>query len=147
MAGRGFAPGREKDATQVRRRNKPAPVPVLVADGKVYGPELPNIFEWPDVTRDWWQTWRTSAQAATFTGTDWSFLIATAVLHAEFFLGNRTVAGELRLREAKLGATAEDRARLKFSVGDAHVKPTSTRLKAKADSQRLRLLKAVSDGG
>jgi hypothetical protein len=149
MAGRGFPAGsRGKDPSQLRRRNKPVPPTELVADGKVYGPELPDSFEWPKATLAWWETWRTSAQAAKFTDTDWSFLIDTAVLHAEFWLGNRTLAGELRLRAAKFGATMEDRARLKISVGDPDApKAPAPRLKTKAEGTRnARLLQAVADG-
>jgi hypothetical protein len=146
MAGKGFAP---KDASQVRRRNKPAAVPVIVADGKVYGPDLPDSFEWPKATLDWWQTWRTCAQAPKFADTDWSFLIDTAVLHAEFWLGNRSLAPELRLRVAKFGATLEDRARLKFAVGEPDSAPDvpATRLRTKSESSRRdRVLRAVADG-
>ncbi len=148
MAGRGFAPGREKDASQRRRRNKAAPVTVLVADGKVYGPELPASHEWPEATVKWWQAWRTCPQASKFAETDWSFLIDTAVLHAEFWLGNYSVAAELRLRAAKLGATPEDRARLRISVGDPDGLPAPVaKLRTKAQSARRdRVLRAVSDG-
>lgn len=150
MAGRGFAPGaREKPASQRVRRNKPAAVPVLVADGKVYGSDLPATHEWPEATVKWWQAWRTSPQAAKFTDTDWSFMLDTAVLHAEFWLGNRTVAGELRLRVAKFGATMEDRLRLKFAIGEPDTAPDvpATRLRTKAESSRReRALRAVADG-
>jgi hypothetical protein len=132
MAGIGPAP---KGAAQRRRRNKAAPVMVLTADGKVRGPELPDDFEWPDVTREWWETWRTSAQAARFTGTDWSFRIETAVLHADFWLGDLSVAGELRLREAKLGATPADRARLRIAVGEPDA-PSALVVKLRRDRTR-----------
>jgi hypothetical protein len=141
MAGRGFAPGREKDASQRRRRNKAAPVTVLVADGKVRGPELPDSYEWPDATLNWWETWRTSAQAQKFTETDWLFLIDTAVLHADFWLGNhaRSVAAELRLRVAKFGATPEDCARLRISVGEAGAPSAPvTKLRKKAECRSWR---------
>lgn len=137
MAGRGVAP---KDPSQLRRRNKTAPFTVLVADGKVHGPELPDDFHWPAATLKWWETWRTSAQAARFTETDWSFLIDTAVLHAEFWLGDRSrpVAAELRLRVAKFGATPEDRARLRLQVGGAGAAPAPVaKLRRKAEGRRL----------
>lgn len=144
MAGRGPAP---KDAAERRRRNKPdAPTIVVTADNETRGPDLPETFEWPRATIDWWETWRRSPQAKTFTDTDWSFLIDTAVLHAEFWLGNRAHAGELRLRAAKFGATPEDRARLKLEVGEPPA-PTSRGLQPKAvKDRRQRLLKAVGDG-
>lgn len=142
MAGRGPAP---KDSTQVRRRNLAAELTVLESDGRSHGPELPDGIDWPDVTRDWWDTWRRSAQAQTFTDTDWSFLLDTAVLHMEFWDGARDRAAELRLRVAKFGATPEDRARLKIAVGEpASSKPAP---RTRVDGRKERLLAAVSDGG
>jgi len=143
MAGRGPAP---KDPALRRRRNKSAPVEVVAADGGVHGPELPDTHEWPAATLAWWETWRSSALAARFTDTDWSFLLDTAVLHADFWLGNRGVASELRLRVAKFGATPEDRARLRVEVGDPDKpKQSPARLQTKADKdRRARLLRAVN---
>jgi len=72
----------------------------------------------------------------------------TAVLHAEFWMGDRSLAGELRLRAAKFGATPEDRARLKIAIGDPDKPPAPKRLKTKAEqNRRTRLLKAVGDDG
>lgn len=143
MAGVGPPP---KSPDQRRRRNKTAPVQVVTADGKSYGPELPDTHDWPEATLRWWETWRTCAQAATFTDTDWVFLTDTAVLHAEFWLGNRSLAPELRLRAAKFGATPEDRMRLKIAVGDPGKSSTPTRLRTKsAVARRERLLRAVGD--
>ena len=140
MAGRGPAP---KNPDDRRRRNATLPVTVVAKDGKVHGPELPDSHEWPAATSAWWQTWRESPQASTFTDTDWSFLLDTAVLHAEFWLGDRSVAAELRLRAAKFGATPEDRARLKIEVGEPTVAPTRLR---ESKGRRERLLKAVGEG-
>lgn len=146
MAGRGPAP---KDPSERRRRNAEPPMTVVAADGARRGPELPETHEWPAATLEWWETWRTSAQASTFTKTDWSFLVDTAVLHAEFWLGDRSVAAELRLRAAKFGATPEDRARLKLSVTDPGEKPAGpARLQTKAArTRKARLLRVVGDGG
>jgi hypothetical protein len=97
----------------------------------------------------WWEAWRTCAQASRFGETDWLFLVDTAVLHAEFWLGNRTLAPELRLRVAKFGATLEDRARLKFAIGEPDTAPDvpATRLRTKSESSRReRALRAVADG-
>lgn len=144
MAGRGPAP---KDPDARRRRNATPELTVLEADGKVYGPDLPDSMEWPAVTLDWWSTWRRSPQAQTFTDTDWSFLVDTAVLHAEFWLGNRAAAAELRLRVAKFGATPEDRARLKIAVGEPGARPAARLQTSTTRDRRQRLLKAVGDGG
>lgn len=145
MAGRGPAP---KNPDERRRRNAAPAVTVVSADGQEHGPELPESFEWPPQTVAWWKTWRMSPQAQKFTDTDWSFLLDTAVLHAEFWLGNRALASELRLRAAKFGATPEDRARLKIEVGDPTPveKPKTLQPKAAKD-RRARLLKAVGEGG
>jgi hypothetical protein len=149
MAGRGPAPGQgAKPADQRRRRNAPSTeqFEVVTADGKQYGPSLPDTHDWPDATLAWWETWRTCALAAKFTDTDWQFLLDTAVLHADFWLGDRKVAPELRLRVAKFGATPEDRARLKVEVGDPE-KPAVRRLQPKSEQDRkARLLRAVGDG-
>jgi hypothetical protein len=143
MAGRGPAPKAESER---RRRNiEPAPT-VVVADGQKYGPELPDTFEWPKATLDWWDGWRRSAQASTFSELDWLFLRDTAVLHGEFWSGNRSYAAELRLRVAKFGATPEDRARLRIAVGDGARPNPAARLRPKAaEDRRARLLKAVRD--
>ena len=142
MAGRGPAP---KDPAERRRRNQDEPLTIVEPDGRMHGPELPDTHEWPAATLDWWRTWRESAQAQTFTDTDWSFLLDTAVLHAEFWLGDRTVAAELRLRAAKFGATPEDRARLKIAVGDPKRERRLPEKKPAAKARRERLLKAVGD--
>lgn len=121
----------------------------MVDDGEVRGPELPDDFEWPARTTAWWRSMRHTPQAQTYTEADWEFLLDTAVLHAEFWLGNRALAAELRLRVAKFGVTPEDRARLKLSVGKptGEAKKTPTpKLKSKAaDERKGRLLRAVGD--
>jgi hypothetical protein len=141
MAGRGPAP---KNPDERRRRNQSEPLTVMQADGESHGPDLPEGVDWPDATRDWWDTWRRAPQAQTFTDTDWSFLLDTAVLHMEFWDGDRSVAAELRLRAAKFGATPEDRARLKIAVGEP-AKPQAAPRTRQA-GRRDRLLKAVADG-
>jgi hypothetical protein len=76
------------------------------------------------MTVAWWQTWRESPQASTFTATDWSFLIDTALMHNSMWSkGQWTLAAEVRLRAAKFGATPEDRARLKLKVDEPNSGP------------------------
>lgn len=115
---------------------------VVADDGNVHGPDLPESLEWPQQTRDWWMTWRRSPQAQTFADTDWSFLLDTAMLHAEFWLGDKSVAAELRLRAAKFGATPEDRARLRIEIGNP---PDRTEPRRRQAGRRERLLRAVGD--
>lgn len=139
MAGRGPAP---KDPSRRARANKdPIALRVIQAE-PVDQPELPEFdieregkiveFRWPTRTREWWDMWGRSPLASEFTANDWSELLDTAVLHASFWRGDVKLAGELRLRVAKFGATPEDRARLRITFaqadaaeGEAPAKPSS----------------------
>jgi hypothetical protein len=124
MAGRGPAP---KDPDKrVRRNADPAPVSNLAADGELRGPDLPDGMEWPHRTQRWWETWRLSPQAQTFTESDWDFLLDTALLHARMWLGDAKIAAEVRLRVAKFGATPEDRLRLRMQVDAPDPEQTPT---------------------
>lgn len=154
MAGRGPAPSGNRARERDQRRDEERTTTV-VTDGALRGPDLPPMtfyskaldesVPWPDATLAWWETWRRSAQAQTFTDTDWSFLLDTAVMHAEFWLGDRQVAAELRLRVAKFGATPEDRARLRMAVGEPVPKPDAPKKNPKsAASRRDRLLSVVN---
>lgn len=147
MAGRGPAPKGTRSRARDQKRDEAALV-VIADDGEIRGPELPESFDWPPQTRTWWETWRRAAQAQTFTDTDWSFLLDTAVMHAEFWMGNRALAAELRLRVAKFGATPEDRARLRMSVGEPKSGSKGAKLQPKGTADRReRLLRAVGDDG
>lgn len=126
MAGTGSAP---KDPDKRARRNKePQPLRVIVA-APVAQPELPTFeverdgalveFVWPARTLQWWQMWADSPLSSSFTATDWSELMDTALIHARFWSGQLSLAGELRLRVAKFGATPEDRARLRITFAQA----------------------------
>lgn len=116
MAGRGPAP---KDPARRARTNAgPAPA-VLLRFERVERPELSAQYEWPARTQEWFEMWRASPQADTFSSTDWDFLIDTALVHAAFWGGDLSVAGELRIRVAKFGATPEDRARLRMQFAQA----------------------------
>ena len=121
MAGRGPAPKGQRSRERDQRRVSAATI-VLNDDGETRGPELPDG-DWPDQTRRWWHTWRTSPQAQLFEDTDWSFLLDTALLHAAFIMGEVKLGAELRLRVGKLGATPEDRARLHVTIATTPVEP------------------------
>lgn len=132
MSGRGPAP---KDVgTRARRNSEPSALRVITASPMAQ-PDLPDFdlqvevdgelvaqsFDWPARTREWWQMWADSPLSAEFTSTDWSELLDTALLHAKYWKGDHKVAGELRLRVAKFGATPEDRARLRIQFAQADV--------------------------
>lgn len=147
MAGRGPAP---KDPGSRARRNKdPQALRVIEAEPKKQ-PPLPDVviegedFVWPQVTQDWWRMWRESPLAEDFTANDWSELMDTALLHARYWSGNASVAGELRLRVAKFGATPEDRARLRIQFAQAdEADEKRTRVKPSSARERRGPLKAV----
>jgi hypothetical protein len=130
MAGRGPA-GKEPDK-RARRNKEPAPLFVLPAT-PVEQPELPTFeievdgelreFRWPARTQQWWEMWGESPLTKNFTANDWSELLDTAMLHARFWRGDTKVAGELRLRTAKFGATPEDRLRLRIMFNMAGDEP------------------------
>jgi hypothetical protein len=87
----------------------------VAQDGALRGPDLPE-YDWHPRTLAWWDTWRRSPLAQEFGQTDWDFLIDTAFLHSQMWGGEVRLAGEVRLRAAKFGATPEDRLRLKVQV-------------------------------
>lgn len=128
MAGRGPAP---KPADRRARTNKDAIPQTVLRFERADAPELPDDVEWHERTRAWWDMWKRSAQAETFTETDWSFLLDTALMHhAMWSKGQWTLAAEVRLRVAKFGATPEDRARLRMVFADADEKEERRAAKA-----------------
>ncbi|MCW2768537.1 MAG: hypothetical protein JWO11_4496 [Nocardioides sp.] len=143
MAGRGPTP---KDPAKRRRRNAdPVPTTYVVADGQVRGPDLPEDYPWHAQTRAWWETWRSSPQAKTFTDTDWRFLTDTALLHNALWSGDAKVGAELRLRVAKFGATPEDRARLRLQVSGGGDVPPAEAEQPGQPGGRYGHLRAVSE--
>jgi hypothetical protein len=144
MAGRGPAP----KTTASRQRDlakREAQIVVITPDDELRGPDLPAHMTWPSQTAAWWLTWRKSPLAKTFTTTDWDFLLDTALLHAELWSGNGSVAAELRLRVAKFGATPEDRLRLRLTIDQdaeaSQAKPATVMTR----QRKQRLLKVVND--
>lgn len=123
----------------------------VAADGDLRGPELPEGVlddeSWHPRTVQWWNTWRRSAQAQTFTDTDWDFLLDTALMHHTMWSKQRwEFAAELRLRAAKFGATPEDRMRLKLKVevpGETSKLEPSTPKDLSARRRSLRIVDEV----
>jgi hypothetical protein len=120
MGARGPVP---KDPSERIRRNITTPLATVTPDGVERGPELPDGYEWPSETCRWWQHWREAPQSQTFLDTDWDYLLDTAMLHADFWMGDRSNASELRQRMAKFGATADDRRRLNLVVTEPGGRP------------------------
>lgn len=121
MPGRGAPPGpnaqpRRGDWTVVPSRYD-GPSPEI-------GPR-PAGGRWLKVTREWWETLRHAPTAALFEATDWAFLRETAMLVDAFYRGETKLAGEIRLRMGKVGATPEDRARLRIRIADEAQPPAA----------------------
>ncbi len=123
MAGRGPAP---KDINRLAGHGAAkarAAGMRVIASAPVEQPPLPEVMpggdQWPEQTRIWWQMWKVDPLSAEFRATDWADLLDTAVVHGRFWSGETKLAGELRLRVAKHGATAEDRARLRITFAAA----------------------------
>ncbi|ROR81119.1 hypothetical protein SAMN06295974_0344 [Plantibacter flavus] len=148
MAGRGPAP---KDPSKRARTNKDVIQLRVVEVQPVEQPELPSFsimvtvdeqlvtqeFEWPSMTQDWWAMLAHHPLAKEFIETDWSYLMETARLHAEFWMGKLSLAAELRLREAKYGFTPEDRARLRIQFAQATEAEVSVASKVRSSRDRF----------
>jgi hypothetical protein len=87
--------------------------------------------------------WADSPLSAEFTSTDWSELLDTALLHSAFWRGDLGRAAELRLRVAKMGATPEDRARLRIQFATANEVEKKAAPSSPATRSRRGPLKAV----
>lgn len=121
MAGKGPAPGKATGRNVRAARN--AQPSLVIEYEPAEQPPLPDEYDWPQRTRDWWDMWGNSALSRTFSSNDWDFLLDTALLHAAAWGdGNMSAMAELRLRVAKFGATPEDRARLRIQFADADEK-------------------------
>lgn len=128
MAGKGFAPNNPKNIKTVAYApSAQPPLPDLMPDGSPWPPESVAL----------WEALAQYPLAEDWTLVEWLYHLDTIVIHAEFWLtGKATYAAELRLRLAKIGATAEDRARLRIafanadeaeSKGSGPVKPATAR--------------------
>jgi len=120
MAGRGPAP--KDPARRVRHGGKGQPDWTVLQFESSEPPDLPDGHDWALQTRRWWEMWKLSPQSALFGQSDWYFLLDTALIHSEVWGGNTALAAELRLRVSKLGATVEDRLRLRVQFAEADEK-------------------------
>ena len=146
MSGRGPAP----KSNAARRNAGPVALRTITASPTAQ-PELPDFsvvvkrgrdmeiepFAWPERTREWWRMWAETPLSSDYTQTDWDFLLDTAFIHARMWQGDVGVAGELRLRVAKFGATPEDRARLRIQFAQAD-EADERRTKPKGGASRAR---------
>lgn len=137
-----------KDPGQRRRRNAdfvaPTTLPADGPDGPT--PELPGGHDYDSRTLAWYETWRSSPQAATFLMTDWQRLHMLAELVQQYWEEPRKdLISEIRLNEASLGGTAADRIRLRWTVAEPDIEPAVRRSASARGgaSRRDRVLKVV----
>lgn len=151
MAGRGPAP----KPPERRAHRRPDPVGTTVVEFVEFAqpPLDPAVYDWPDHTITWWESWGRSPMAPLFGESDWRFLADTALIHALAYESARNAAttgskvevslfSELRLRVAKFGATMEDRARLRIVFADADVREAKAN-RGKTPAQQWRELTAM----
>ena len=119
MAGRGPRPKDPDKLAGGHAKARQAGMRVFTAE-PVPQPPLPEGIAWPEQTLRWWANWGAEPMAAEFRPTDWDFMIDTAFLHARVWgRGEVKLLPEIRLRVAKMGATGEDRARLRITYAQA----------------------------
>lgn len=161
MAGNGPTP---KDPSKRARTNKDVAVVRILHAILADQPELPEFevttsyrdkdsgvivterepYRWSPLTEQWWGMWASSPLARDFTSTDWSELRDTAFIHSEFWSGKTALAGELRLRTAKFGATPEDRLRLRIQFAEAVGAEVTTATKVAKARDRFRGMTVVA---
>lgn len=108
-----------KPADKRARRNAPTFESTELVGGKAKPPALPGRSKLSAPTRRWWDTWVRSPQAAQFLSTDWQRLLMLVPIVEDYFGGEFKHLAEIRQNEAKLGATPEDRLRLRWRMREA----------------------------
>jgi hypothetical protein len=117
MGSRGPAP---KDPDKRQRRNKPPEPEELPEAHTGPAPALPRRSKYLQITRDWYDAWARSPQAAGFGVTDWHRLQMLAPLVDAYWREPKpSLMAEIRQNESKLGATVEDRQRLRWRLPGA----------------------------
>ncbi|GAA0406283.1 hypothetical protein GCM10010357_29070 [Streptomyces luteireticuli] len=94
--------------------------------------------------RRFWKTWASAPQTQHWLETDWAELEITTKLVDEFYSGNVRLAGEIRQRVGRWGATTEDRARLRMNfdeqVEEEAAKAAQEAATADMDAELFRML-------
>lgn len=81
------------------------------------GRELPKALGIKSAgAKRFWRTWSMAPQTVHWIETDWAELELTCKLVDGLYLGDLKLAGEIRQRVAKWGATVEDRNRLRMTI-------------------------------
>lgn len=136
MGSRGPAP-----SENARRRNKHESATEISKESRP-GRPLPKYLPISSAAaKHFWKVWSESPQSATWIETDWLELEATTKLVDEFYQGDSKLAGEIRQRVARWGATNADRARLRMKVEeefpDADKKKVDTSLTTEGERSNV----------
>jgi hypothetical protein len=116
---RGPAP---KDPAKRQRRNAPTfATTVIRRDARAVDPPPLPSGDWHPHTTGWWEAWCASPQGSEFCATDWLSLALVIPLVEQYWRStdDRELVGllaEIRRWESKFGATAADRARLRWVI-------------------------------
>lgn len=103
------------DWTEVTDEPFAGPVPVKLPTRRVLSsPEGPYEVAVHPMTRQWWRTISSMPHAVLWTGSDWQFALATALVADDFHHGRMSAAVELRQREKILGVTGDARRDLRI---------------------------------
>lgn len=112
-----------------RRRNKPPVPPVAVPPGAFSGstPDLPNADRYSERTQAWYQSWRESEQAPTFTKTAWLTLWMLADL-VDLYFAEPTASAWAQIKQTQTGLLAlpADQRRAGFKVEPPKPQPVVT---------------------
>jgi len=144
MAGPGRVP-KENLSRESDTKRRDANIIKVSQDGVLRGFPLPKDagFNWHPRTKVWWQTWRQSPMAQTFTETDFLFLLDCAFLHHKMWTDDQvSLAAEIRLRVSAFGGTPEARLRLKLKITDDAAEIATT---VSMDVERRKRLQLLSE--
>jgi hypothetical protein len=112
-----------KPADKRARTNPPTFETTELAGGKVAAPRLVGRKKLSTEARRWWDVWSKSPQSGQFLATDWLHLEVLIHLVDDFYRADdakaRTALAATILRvQTKLGATPEDRLRLRWRLAE-----------------------------
>ncbi|MCZ1019414.1 hypothetical protein [Streptomyces noursei] len=112
------------------------------------GRELPKALGIEtSAAKRFWKTWSRAPQTEDWMETDWAELELTTKLVDLFYQGDTKLAGEIRQRVGKWGATTEDRARLRMSFDKQVEMESAETSKAASDTDiDAELFKLLSEG-
>ncbi|WP_382465734.1 hypothetical protein ACFIN9_24780 [Streptomyces noursei] len=92
-----------------------------------------------------WKTWSAAPQTKHWLETDWIELELTTRLVDAFYQGNFRLAGEIRQRVGRWGATTEDRARLRMTFDQQAEQEATQATQAAATDLDEELFKMLSE--